>query len=53
VLSATDQPATRSALLTPNWRGCETFIEEILNSLRRNLPNVIAVHAPAADKING
>jgi len=24
VLSATDQPATRSALLTPNWRGCDS-----------------------------
>jgi len=23
VFSATDQSSTRSALLTPNWRGCE------------------------------
>jgi cardiolipin synthase A/B len=31
VLSATDQPATQSALLTPNWRGCEGNAHEYEN----------------------
>ena len=38
VFSATDQPSTRSALLTPNWRGCEGKIGGALLAQHRRQP---------------
>ena len=38
VFSATDQPTTRSALLTPNWRGCEGKVRRNPVSGSRHLP---------------